>query len=145
MPALVYPSGNFQPFTKILSAEVNGKFNSITTLLNTTGLDSTNVQVGGLNRNRLTTDTAYAVVANDSLGVMTVVAPLTNTAIYYDSNARVAAGALPALSGGTGLQYVFTSVDSEKVLSVNQAGTALTFQVVPQSYSNKVYSFYRFG
>ena len=53
MPTLSYPSGDFQPFTKILSAEVNGKFNAIRTLLNTTKLDSTNVQQYGLTRDRL--------------------------------------------------------------------------------------------
>jgi hypothetical protein len=127
-----------------LSSEVNGKFNAITTLLNTTGLDSTNVQVGGLNRNRLTTDTAYAVVANDSLGVMTVATPLTNTAIYYNSLGRVTVGALPALAGGTGLQYTLTSLDAAKVIQVNSSGTALTIDTSPQPPTLKVYSYYRF-
>lgn len=144
MPALVYPTSDFQPFTKILSSEVNGKFNAIKTLLNTTGLDSTNVQVGGLNRNRLTTDTAYAVVANNSLGVMTVVAPLTNTAVYYNSSAQATAGTLPSVVGGTGLAYTPALADAAKVLQVNAAGSALTLDVVPVSGVLKIYTLYHF-
>jgi hypothetical protein len=109
MPALVYPTGNFQPFTKILSSEVNGKFNSITTLLNTTKLDSTNVQQGGLTYDRLAVQTSVQVVVTDTLGVATV------------------AQFLPVVNGGLGFSYAATTADIGKVLVVNEAGTALTF------------------
>lgn len=107
MPVLTYPTGDFQPFTKILSSEVNGKFNAIKTLLNTTGLDSTNVQVGGLTLTRLATGTA-------------------NYAIYRDGTGVVVEGAtLPILSGGTGLSIVTASQNAGDVLQVNAAKTAL--------------------
>jgi hypothetical protein len=144
MPALVYPTSDFQPFTKILSSEVNGKFNAIRTLLNTTGLDTTNVQVNGLARNRLTTDTAYTVVANDASGNMTTVPAVTFGAVYYDTNARVAAGALPTQAGGLGTTFTVATTDIGKVLQVNPAGTGLTLSTLLDPGS-LIYRFYRFG
>jgi hypothetical protein len=44
MPLLVYSYPAFTPNTVIQSAKVNAKFTDISTLLNTTGLDDTNIQ-----------------------------------------------------------------------------------------------------
>lgn len=47
MPALVIPT-SFSPNTVALSAAVNGNFNAVATLLNSTLLDSTNIQDNGI-------------------------------------------------------------------------------------------------
>lgn len=79
MPTLSYPSADFTSNTLIRSADVNGKFNAIKTLLNTTKLDSTNVQSGGLTRDRLASGTASHVIINDGSGVMSSEATLATT------------------------------------------------------------------
>jgi hypothetical protein len=126
MPALSYPTGDFQPFTKILSSEVNGKFNAIKTLLNTTKLDSTNVQQNGLSWDRLTTQTASYLAATDVTGHLTVQAVAT------------------VAQGGTGINYAPVLADASKVLQVNQAGSALTFDSVPLSPSLRMYQWNHF-
>lgn len=59
MPTFSFSSSGFPftPFTKILSADVNTSFNDIKTFFNTTKLDSTNVQLGGLTADRLAAGT----------------------------------------------------------------------------------------
>lgn len=127
MPALSYPTGDFVPFTKILSSEVNGKFNAIKTLLNTTLLDYQNVQVAGLKYNNMTITTSLQLVGTDSSGVMTTQAfALTR-------------------QGGFGFAYTPTTLDVAKVLQINTAGTSLTFDTTPQPPTSKIYSWYRFG
>lgn len=124
MPALVYPTSDFQPFTKILSSEVNGKFNSIKTLLNTTKLDYQNIQTGGLHYDNMTITTSMQIVGTNSAGNMT-----TQPVIL-------------ASQGGTGFAYTPSSLDVAKVVQVNQSGTALTLDVVPSGPSANLYSFY---
>lgn len=73
MPALAYTSTNFpfRQFTTAYSADVNSCFNDIKTLLNTTGLDDTNLANAGITRStKLKTGTAGAVVVNDGTGKM---------------------------------------------------------------------------
>lgn len=126
MPALSYPTGDFQPFTKILSSEVNGKFNAIKTLLNTTKLDSTNVQQNGLSWDRLTTQTSLNVAVTNSSGQLTITPFITTE------------------QGGLGFAYTATSLDTAKVLQVNQAGTAFTLDTTPPPATVKVLNFYTF-
>jgi hypothetical protein len=146
VPALTYPTGDFQPFTKILSSEVNGKFNAIKTLLNTTGLDSTNIQVGGVARNRLAVGTVKAIVINaTSDGAMSELAPVNNGAVYFNASGVPTAGTLPTLSGGTGLSYTPTLADAEKVLQINTAGNAFTVAAAPLPPTLKIFSFYHFS
>lgn len=127
MPALVYPTGDFQPFTKILSSEMNGKLNAIKTLLNVTLLDRTNVQVSGLSYNNMTITTSLQIVGTDSAGVMTTQATVL------------------AKQGGFGFTYTPVLADTGKVLQVNALGTALTFDAAPSPSPLKIYSLYRFG
>lgn len=105
---LVYPTGDFVPFTKILSSEVNGKFNAITTLLNVTKLTDTNLQDHGISWVKLTLQTASQVAVTNTLGQLTVT-PFITTA-----------------QGGLGFTYTPTTLDALKVLGVNPTGTALT-------------------
>ncbi len=125
MPALVYPSGDFQPFTKILSSEVNGKFNSISTLLNTTKLNDTNLQDRGISWVKLTLQTASQVAVTDTLGALTV----TQT--------------LPLANGGLGFSPTLTTTNVGQVVQVNDLGTALTLGSVPSSPPVQLYTFYR--
>jgi len=90
MPALTYSFADFTAYTRIESAKVNAKFTDIKTLLNTTKLDSTNVQQYGLTRDRLAAGTAGHVVINDGSG-------------YLSSEA-----ALAVTRGGTGLSSAGT-------------------------------------
>jgi hypothetical protein len=124
MPSLVYPSGDFQPFTKILSSEVNGKFNAIKTLLNTTKLDYSNFQLTAMVS---ATQTSVQVAVTDTLGVLS----LTQF--------------LPSVNGGFGFSFTPTTLQIAKVLQVNNSGSALTFDAVPSAPGSKIYNFYRFG
>lgn len=122
---LIYPTGDFQPFTKILSAEVNGKFNAISTLLNTTKLSDTNLQDHGISWGKLTLQTSVQVAVTDTLGQLTV-APFITSA-----------------QGGLGFSYVPTTLDINKVVQVNGTGTALTIGSVT-SPGISMYQYSRF-
>lgn len=124
---LVYPTGPFQPFTKILSAEVNGKFDAISTLLNTTKLSDTNLQDHGISWGKLTLQTSVQVAVTDTLGQLTV-APF-----------------LASVNGGLGFSFAASSLNASLVVQGNAAGSALTLSVVPSTPGNKIFSFYRFG
>lgn len=124
MPALVYPSGDFVPFTKILSSEVNGKFNAITTLLNTTKLNFQNFQLGAMVS---ATQTSVQVAVTDTLGNLALVQTL------------------PAVNGGLGFSFTPSTLNAALVVQANSTGSALTLNVVPEPATNKIYSFYRFG
>lgn len=85
------------------------------------------MQQGGLTYDRLAVQTSVQVVVTDTLGVATV------------------AQFLPIVNGGLGFSLVPTTLDIQKVVQVNQAGTALTIDTVPDAPSSKIFSFYRFG
>ncbi len=124
MPSLIYPTGDFQPFTKILSSEVNGKFNAIKTLLNVTKLDFSNVQTNNL---------LYS-------------AQLTNQAVITNATGNLTTSpTLPIGNGGLGFSVTFTVANAQQVIQVNSLGTALTLDVAPQPPTGKIYSFYRFN
>jgi hypothetical protein len=145
VPTLTYPTGDFQPFTKILSSEVNGKFDAIKTLLNVTKLNSDNVQVNGLTRDRLATGTANAVVVNaTSGGGMSELASVNNAAVYFNASGVPSAGTLPVTSGGTGQAFALTGDDANKVLTVNDAGTGFELAASAADPTTKIYAFYRF-
>lgn len=127
MPTLVLPYPSFQPFTKILSSEVNANNTAITTLLNITKLDSTNVQQGGLSYDRIAVTTSNQVVVTSSAGVLTT----TTT--------------LPLANGGLGFSPTLTTLNIGQVVQVNQLGTALTLDTVPDASTGKIYAFYRFS
>ncbi len=87
---------------------MNGKFNAITTFLNTTKIDTTNVQLNGLALTRLALGTA-------------------NTAVYYDATGNpVATSQLPILNGGTGLSVVAGSQTAGDVVQINPGLTGFT-------------------
>lgn len=110
MPNLNYTVADFQPLTKIISSDVNSRFNDVKTLLNTTGLDSTNIQQFGLTRDRLAKATANQVVINDGVGALTSEAQLA-----------ISRGGLGSdLSGSL-------SSNSGNAIIVNPAGNALLF------------------
>lgn len=118
---LIYPYPDFQPFTKILSAEVNGKFNAISTLLNVTGLSDTNVQQNGLSWNRLTLQTSMQVAVTDTLGQLTVT-PI-----------------LPAINGGLGFSFAASTLSASLVMQTNSAGSALTLAATVAPPTERVY------
>jgi hypothetical protein len=105
MPLLSYSVADFLPFTKILSAEVNSKFNDIKTLLNTTKLDTTNIQQYGVARDRLAAGTANHVIINDGSG-------------YVSSEAQLA-----TTRGGLGFNPSISLSTAGQAVKVNQAGT----------------------
>lgn len=128
MPALTYSYPPFTPNTVISSTKVNAKFTDISTLLNTTGLDDTNIQNAGITRaSKLKAGTANYVVVNGSDGKMS-------------EEAQLGLG-----QGGTGLDLsTITSADAGKVVSVNALGTALQLSVVPAAPAGNLYNVFRF-
>lgn len=124
---LTYPTGDFVPFTKILSSEVNGKFTAISTLLNTTKLSDTNLQDHGISWVKLTLQAVSNVAVTDTLGQLTV------------------SSFLSSANGGLGFVFASTTLNASKVVQSNAGGTALTLDVVPSGPGSKIYNFYRFG
>jgi len=106
MPSLTIPN-TFTAGTLIQAAQMNANFSAITTLLNTTLLDDSNIQNAGITRaTKLKLGTANHVIINDGTGAMS-------------------SEALLALSrGGTGTALAFTTGDGGKVLAVNSAENA---------------------
>lgn len=114
------------PFTKVLSSEVNGKFSAIKTLLNTTGLNYTNIQVAGLNYNNMTITTSMQIVGTSSAGVMTTQALVL------------------ASQGGTGFAFASTTLNAALVVQGNSTGSALTLDTAPTPPSLKMYQWNHF-
>ncbi len=133
MPSLVYGNSDFpfQPFTKIYSADVNQCFNDIKTLLNTTKLDSANVQFHGLIRNGASSNLA---------------AGTANYAVYNNASGDLTEAAyLPTAQGGVGINATPAGVsDAAKVLAVNGAGNGFNLQVVPNPPAMNLFNFLRF-
>jgi hypothetical protein len=126
MPLLTYSYPDFTTQTVISSTQVNAKYNDIKTLLNTTGLDDTNLQNAGITRaSKLKAGTANYVVINGSDGKMSEEAQLSVT------------------RGGTGLNLALSSGDAGKVIQVNAGGTALELAAAPESPGTKLYIFNR--
>ncbi len=145
MPVLTYPTGDFQPFTRILSSEVNGKFNAISTLLNTTKLDDTNYQDNGMSLIKLKGNINNALIGNNTSGQVTAFTTNPNQTIFTSTDGSVQVGPLPTRAGGTGFSYAISTVDASLVLQVNSSGTALTFGSTPEPSTGKIFAFYNFS
>lgn len=116
-----YTEDDFEPFTKILSAAANSKFNDIKNRLNfdgssaTTGLGDDNIQSntvsgGGLTRaTKLKAGTTEHVIINAADGTMTSEAQLSR------------------LRGGTGLNLATLTGQAGNGIIVNDAESALAF------------------
>jgi hypothetical protein len=134
MPLLSYSAITdypFQPFTKIYSADINAMFSTIQTLLNTTKLDSANVQVHGLVRNGSSSNLA---------------AGTANYAVYNDSSGNLTEAAqLPVAQGGLGSDLTPTGPQQAgQSIVVNAAGTG--FQLSSASASSAaVFNYYNFS
>lgn len=118
MANLTYAYPDFVAFTKIKSAEVNSKFQSIADQFNLTNK---------INRSAVEFGTANHVVINSGTGQLSSEAQLALT------------------RGGTGISITVSAADASKVLQVNQAGSALTLDVAPATPGGKVFNFYRFA
>lgn len=133
MPALVYSSSNFPfvPFTKIYSADVNSCFTDIRTLLNTTGLNYTNVQVHGLTR----------LGASSNLAAGTA-----NYAVFNDSSGDLSEAAyLPTAQGGMNNNVTPASAaDAGKTLKVDSTGLKYELSSAPVTTLN-VFNYYAFS
>lgn len=126
MPLLTYSYPAFVPNTVIASVKVNAKFTDIQTLLNTTGLDDTNIQNAGITRaTKLKLGTASHVLINDGTGAMSSEAQLSLT------------------RGGTGISLTLSAADASKIISVNAGGTALELAPVPETTGTKLFVFNR--
>lgn len=134
MPALSYAAITdfpFQPFTKIYSADVNAMFTTISTLLNTTKLDSVNVQAHGLTR--------YTSASNLAPGT-------ANYAVYNDSNGDLTEAAqLPTAQGGLGANLSPTGVtQAGQAIVVNPAGNGFVLSPSNSAASN-LYNYHNLG
>ncbi len=114
MPLLSYTAITdypFQPFTKIYSADINLMFSTIQTLLNTTKLDSLNIQALSLKR--------YGATGNLQAGT-------ANYALYNDASGYLTeAASLPVTAGGLGFNPALSAGVSNQVIAVNGTGTGL--------------------
>lgn len=134
MPALSYSAITdfpFQPFTKIYSADINGMFSAISTLLNTTKLDHDNVQAHGLTR----------YTSSSSLAAGTA-----NYAVYNDSSGDLTEAAqLPTAQGGLGSNLTpVGTIDAGKSIVVNSTGTG--FQLTGASNAPlTLFNYYNFS
>lgn len=134
MPLLSYAAITdwpFQPFTKIFSADINLMFSTIQTLLNTTKLDSTNIQVHGLTR--------YTSSSNLAAGT-------ANFAVYNDSNGDLTEAAqLPTALGGLGANLTpSSSIQAGQAIVVNSSGTG--FQLSSASGASAgIFNYYNFS
>lgn len=134
MPLLSYSAITdypFQPFTKIYSADINAMFAAVQTLLNTTKLDSTNVQVHGLIRNgassNITAGTPNFVVYNDSSGNLTE------------------ASQLPIAQGGLGANLTPSGASQAgQVITVNSAGNGFVLSQ-PGGAAGAVFNYLNFS
>lgn len=118
MPNLTYTLSPFLPFTKIASADANQFFTDIKTLLNTTKLDSTNVQQYGLTRDRIGTGTASHVIINDGSGYLSSEATLARS--------RGGLQFAPALTNNAGKAVVVS--DDETTLQLGSPSQAALTQ-----------------
>lgn len=124
MPSLTIPN-TFSAGTLIQSAQVNANFTAIASLLNTTKLDSTNIQLNGLTRNRLALGTANYVLINGADGNMSEEAQLSLT------------------RGGTGASLSISTGDAGKAIVVNPAETGLQLSVIPGTVAGNLFNYNR--
>lgn len=144
MPILSYTASDFPftPFTKILSNSVNTCFTDIRTLLNTTGLDDTNIQNAGITRaTKLKVGTVNAIlINNNSTGAMSELISVANTAAYFNASGVPTAGDLPLNAGGTGASL--TAGNDDDVLKFSSG--VVTVGVAPVPPPIKIYTFNTF-
>lgn len=134
MPLLSYAAITdypFQPFTKIYSADINGMFAAISTLLNTTLLDHANVQPHGLTR--------YTSTSNLAAGT-------PNFAVYNDSNGDLTEAAqLPIAQGGLGSNLTPAgSIQAGQSIVVNAAGNGFTLSATSNA-SSSIFNYNNFS
>jgi hypothetical protein len=127
MPALTYSNADFVAGTKAQAAAVNTRFTDIKTLLNTTGLDDTNLANAGITRaTKLKTGTVKAFVINhDTTGVMSELVPGNSKVIVTDSSGIPSSvSQLATTMGGTGVSLSPAAGQPGDVIQVNAAQNA---------------------
>lgn len=131
MPTLSIPN-TFTPFSKILSADMNANFAAITTLLNTTKLDSTNVQSAGLTVDRLSGSggTAGQFVSYNGSTVVYASNPLT-------SQFNVVIGSAAQVTAGTATHSTFasyTQADGGRILILPAYATSEAWTITKKLF-----------
>ncbi len=134
MPLLSYSAITdypFQPFTKIYSADINGMYAAISTLLNTTLLDHLNVQARGLTR--------YTSASNLAAGT-------ANYVVYNDANGDLTEAAqLPIVQGGLGANLTPSGPSQAgQAITVNSLGTGFVLSSASGTAAN-VFNYYNFS
>lgn len=116
---LTYTVSDFIPFTKILSSDVNSRFNDIKNRLNwaggsdaTTGLGDDNIQSNTASGGGLTRSTKLK-------------AGTANYAVYNDADGKLTeAASLPTTAGGLGFIPTINSTNAGKAVVINSGGSA---------------------
>jgi hypothetical protein len=135
MPALSYAAITdypFQPFTKIYSSDINGMFAAISTLLNTTGLDDTNIQALGISLSKLKQSSAVAGQFPSWNGSAWVATgnPLT-------SQFNIVMGSAAQVTAGTATNSTFagyTQADGDRVLVLPGYSTNESVSITKKLY-----------
>lgn len=133
MPLLSYSAITdypFAPFTKIYSADVNLMFSTIQTLLNTTKLDSANVQAHGLIRQGATSNIASGIA---------------NQVVINDVNGDFSSEAQLAITrGGLGADLTPNVGNSGQSITVNAAGNGFVL-ANPGGVAGAIFNYYNFS
>lgn len=134
MPLLTYTSSDFpfQPFTKIFSADVNQCFNDIKTLLNTTKLDSTNIQTAGIviaNLSATGSTAGQFIGSNGSTLVFTNNPVSSQYNVIFGSAAQVTAGQATNSTFAS-----WTQADGDRVLLLPTYTQAVTWVITKKVY-----------
>ncbi len=153
---LVFTVAPYQPFTKILSANINQDKADIKSRINwaggtstTTGLGDDNLQSntvsgGGLTRaTKLKLGAVNAFISNSSTGAIQDVASGNNQTLFTSNTGVPTAGTLPLLVGGTGVSLSLTNPGD--VLQVNSGASALVLSTPPLPPLSRISAFYNFG
>lgn len=134
MPLLSYTSSNypFVPFSKIYSADVVQCFTDVKTLLNTTGLDSTNIQINGILANRINVSggSAGQFLGNNGTNTVWTGNPLT-------AQFNVVMGSAAQVTAGTATNSTFAGyaqADGDRVLVLPGYATNESVSITKKLY-----------
>lgn len=135
MPTFSFSSSGFpfQPFTKILSADVNTSFNDIKTFFNTTKLDSTNIQDAGITVGKLSSTgaTAGQFVGYASGSALSFISNPVNNQFNY------ILGSAAQVTAGTATNSTFASItqaDGDRILILPGYVTSESWTVTKKLY-----------
>lgn len=108
MPTFTYSNSDFVAFTKARASDVNTRFNDIKTFFNTTGLDYTNLQTGGVRNTNLSGNGAST---GQFLAYNGTIVTWTNNPLSSQFN-RVVGSAAQVSAGTAGYSTIASAISA---------------------------------